>query len=177
MSADRFISDVSNMFPKVDNLAGCMCPPIGSFPTSATSAGITSSTTASCVRRSVHFRRQQHEELRRYAFGDKCPPIGSFPTSATQGDLEGARDRSVSADRFISDVSNNHAGNIIAAHISVRRSVHFRRQQPTVSLVFSPHIAVSADRFISDVSNCGNQTWVFTGMKCPPIGSFPTSAT
>ena len=176
------------------------CPPIGSFPTSATWVVTWTRTRPWCVRRSVHFRRQQPAEVVRMFADYSCPPIGSFPTSATDDRLQGLEEGCVSADRFISDVSNTRTNmsddwemlcppigsfptsatpsielfappsNVSADRFisdvsnstsggchfdgsSVRRSVHFRRQQPAAEAVLADLAHVSADRFISDVSN------------------------
>ena len=90
----------------------------------------------------------------------KCPPIGSFPTSATDYAGRPCASNGVSADRFISDVSNNPQFSETGSGLSVRRSVHFRRQQRFAGWGNGIYDLVSADRFISDVSNFSNTSLV-----------------
>ena len=82
-----------------------------------------------------------------------CPPIGSFPTSATHEGCPPCPRARVSADRLISDVCHSPRG-----------------RTPVL-------VSVSADRLISDVCHSSNIGSPIPVESCPPIGSFPTSAT
>ena len=110
VSADRFISDVSNPDRFVPRFAVLCVRRSVHFRRQQLDRNAGQYASPG-VRRSVHFRRQQQSISGSSPRGSKCPPIGSFPTSATGPEVLADGEQRVSADRFISDVSNRHSSN------------------------------------------------------------------